>query len=110
MIEQIAKTVHAVHLAYCKEVGETTQPSWDKVSNEHKDVVRNSIIQIINGTVKSSEDSHSIFFQSKLIQGWVYGEYSIELKQNPRLVLFEELKITDRMKEILFFETVKSFM
>jgi hypothetical protein len=110
MIEQIAKTAHAVHRAYCLEMDIPTQPKWEDVDSEHKDVVYNSIKHILSGSIKSAEDSHNKFVESKHARGWKFGEvYSIEDKLNPRLVDFNELTLEQRIKEKLFFECVISF-
>jgi|TARA_B110000093_G_scaffold42958_1_gene45980 hypothetical protein len=110
MIEQIAKTAHAIHRAYCLEMGIPTQPKWEDVENGHKDVVYNSIRQIMQGSIKSVEESHNKFIESKYTQGWRFGEvYSIEDKLNPRMVDFIKLTAEQRVKERLFFECVSSF-
>lgn len=111
MIEQIAKTAHSVHLAYCKTKGLKTQKKWSEVDIKHKEVVYNSVKNILTGVINSVQESHNNFIALKFSQGWFYGEkYSIEKKTNPRLVPFKELTEEDRIKETLFFECVKSFM
>lgn len=108
--EQIAKTAHAVHKAYCDEMEIPTQPCWDDVDQGHKDVVIDSVMKIMEGHITSAEISHINFVTMKLSQGWIYGEaYSRELKTNPRLVTFGNLSKEQRIKEALFFECVNSF-
>ena len=110
-IEQIAKTCHSVHRAYCTELNIPTQPEWDKVENEHRETVIDSITQILSGKIKSKEDSHNNFVNLKQMNGWVYGEvWDAVEKTNPRLVPFDELSDEHKVKEALFFECVKSFM
>lgn len=111
MLEQIAKTAHAIHRAFCVENGIPTQPQWDDVGNEHRDVVFKTIRHILNGDISSVDDSHKKFVESKTKQGWVFGEeYDLKNKINPRLVEFENLTLEQRTKERLFFECVISFM
>ena len=111
MIEQIAKTAHSIHRAYCLQMGIPTQPKWEDVENEHKDVVRHSIRHIIKGNINNVEESHDNFIKFKHEQGWRFGEvYSIENKLNPRMVCFSRLTLEQRIKEALFFECVISFM
>lgn len=110
MVEQIAKTAHAVHRAYCIENNIPTQPEWHEVDNEHKDVVYNSIRSILHGAVNTAEESHNKFLESKLSQGWRFGEeYSASEKLNPRLVPFKQLTLEQRTKEGIFFACVSSF-
>ena len=110
MVEQIAKTAHAIHRAYCIEMNIPTQPKWDEVENDHKDVMFNSIRHILHGEIDSVQMSHDNFIKGKIENGWVYGEkYSLENKTNPRLVEFNKLTLEQRIKESLFFECVCSF-
>jgi hypothetical protein len=109
-IQQIAKTAHAIHRAYCLEMGIPTQPKWEDVESDHKEVVYSSINQIIQGGIKTVEESHDNFIEFKYEQGWRYGVvYSIENKLNPRMVSFSLLTPEQRVKERLFFECVSSF-
>ena len=110
MIKQIAKTAHAIHRAYCLEMGIPTQPKWEDVNDDHKKVVYNSIKHIISEDIKTVEESHNQFVASKHAQGWIFGEaYSIENKTNPRMTDFSRLTKEQRIKEMLFFECVMSF-
>ena len=107
---QIAKTAHAIHRAYCLEMNIPTQPHWDLVDNEHKEVVYNSIRHILAGNVTNVAESHYNFIKGKQDTGWVYGEeYSLKNKTNPRLCIFKNLTQEQRIKEALFFECICSF-
>ena len=111
MKEQIAKTAHAVHLAYCNEMNLKTQPKWDELSLEHQSTILDSVEKILSGEIKSKQDSHNNFLEFKKSNGWVFGkEYSLENKTNPRLVDYKNLSIDNKVKETLFFECVKSFI
>lgn len=111
-IEQIAKTVHSIHLAYCEIMNLKTQPKWSDLKEEHKQTVLNGVEKILSGEIKSILSSHLNFIKFKESNGWVYGkEYSIKNKTNPRLTRnYSDLPIEDRIKESLFFNCVKSFM
>ncbi|QQV90434.1 RyR domain containing protein [Olleya phage Harreka_1] len=111
-LEQIAKTCHAVHKAYCLQAGIKTQPEWDKVQTEHKLTIFSTIEKILSGEIKTQAQSHANFVDFKKTNGWKYGAgYSIKHKTNPRLVdFFSQLPLEDRIKESIFFECVKSFI
>ena len=109
--EQIAKTAHTVHLAYCKEMGILTQPNWDDINESHRDMVLDSVSKILSGEISSREESHKCFLDHKLSDGWVYGkEYSLDNKTNPRLVEFNDLDEEQKIKDALFFSCVSSFI
>lgn len=108
--EQIAKTCHAIHIAFCKEMSIPTQPSWEEVDDSHKEVVFNSIKAILNGEITSSIDSHNKFVESKTSQGWKYGKnYDAQNKINPRLCSYGDLSLIEKVKEVLFFACISSF-
>tara|TARA_R110002126_G_scaffold29832_1_gene98137 strand:- start:162 stop:497 length:336 start_codon:yes stop_codon:yes gene_type:complete len=110
MINQISKTAHAIHLAYCKENNIPTQPVWEEVSVEHKEIVYDTVTNILKDSIKTVEESHDNFIKKKYSQGWIFGEvYSLENKTNPRMVDFSRLTLEQRTKERLFFECVNSF-
>lgn len=108
---QIAKTAHSIHLAYCKSVNHKTQPEWENLADDHKYVIKTSVLKILTGEIKNVVQSHDLFLESKKKSGWIYGkDYSLEEKTNPRLVSFSKLDCHDKIKETLFFECVKSFI
>ena len=110
MKEQIAKTAHSVHLAYCNEMGLKTQPKWNDLELEHQNTILDSVERILSGEIKTKEDSHNNFVKFKKSNGWLFGEiYSLINKTNPRLVDYKNLSLENKVKESLFFECVKSF-
>lgn len=110
-LNQIAKTCHIVHTTFSQAIGHGTQPSFDEVSEAHKNTIISSIEKILSGEITSPMQSHDNFVKEKLEAGWKHSdEYSIENKTNPRLVPFSELPNSNRIKEELFFNTVKSFI
>ena len=71
----------------------------------------NSVDKILNGVLKSPEDSHMNFVFMKREDGWQYGDnYSTRGKTNPRLCEWEELEDVERQKEEYFFAVVNSFI
>lgn len=108
-IDQIARTCHSVHNAHCKDNFQEVI-AWEDKSEDHREMVKNSIKLILNGTVNSPEEAHRIFVSIKQSKGWVYGkEFNAEDKVNPRLCTFKDLKNRERQKDNLFFAVVNSF-
>jgi hypothetical protein len=108
--KQIAKTAHAVHLAYCELNDLSTQPKWGELTKEHKKTVKSTVKRILSGEIDSVENAHINFVEFKKSNGWVCGpKYHLEFKVNPRLCDYEKLSHHDKVKETLFFECVNSF-
>jgi hypothetical protein len=108
--KQIAKTAHAVHLAYCELNDLSTQPKWGKLTREHKQTIKSTVKKILSGEIESVKNAHENFVEFKKSNGWVYGKtYDRDKKINPRLCDYEKLSHHDKVKETLFFECVNSF-
>jgi hypothetical protein len=108
--EQVAKTCHASYRAFCLEMGKPAQPEWSKISEDHKNIMLDSVNKILDGKIRSREASHDNFVALKEKEGWKYSAvYSEEKMTNPKLVEFEQLSSGDRLKETLFYECAASF-
>lgn len=107
--EMIAQICHAAHNAYCETQGQSNM-SWENRSQKHRDTVINGVRMILEGEVNSPSRSHWKFVTQKIKDGWKYGEeYDVLEKTNPRLVSWDDLPMQEKMKDILFFNIVKTF-
>jgi hypothetical protein len=107
----ISKIAHRKHRRYCNSINHPTQPSWEDLSDNHKKTIESTVEKIVNGEIKSIEDSHANFVEFKKSTGWVFGdEYSEKDKTNPRLCDFNDLSTEDMTKESIFFECVNGVM
>lgn len=64
-VEQIAKTCHEVHNVVLRIYMNTTIP-WEDKSEAHKEVVRDSVLKILNGDIKSPQQAHVNFVAKRL--------------------------------------------
>ena len=105
----IASVTHDANRAYCKTLGDLSQPSWAFASQWQRDSAIAGVEAILSGDIRSSEQSHESWMTQKLSQGWTYGEVKDpEAKRHPCLVPFAELPESQQRKDHLFFAIVQA--
>lgn len=109
-VEQAAKTCHEVNKAYCESQGDS-QPSWEDAPDWQKSSAIDGVKNIIDGIVKTPEDSHKSWMAEKEKTGWVYGEVKdADKKTHPCMLPYDELPFEQRVKDDLFMAVVRSFL
>jgi len=101
--EDIAKICHQANKAYCESLEDTSQPNWE----EAPDWQKTSAIEGVKAKAKhhliAPAQSHNLWMQKKLDEGWVYGEVKDpEKKTHPCLVAYKQLPVEQRTKDELF--------
>jgi len=110
LIEQIAKTCHAVNKAFCEHLGDTSQPTWEEAPDWQKQSAMNGVRYHLENPDSKPSDSHNNWMSEKKADGWVYGEVKDpEKKEHPCLVEYEELPKDQQAKDSLFIAVVRSF-
>jgi hypothetical protein len=101
-VTQIAKLCHEVNRAYCKSIGDTSQPSWEDAPDWQKDSAKNGVEFHLNNET-TPEQSHENWMKDKVADGWVYGDVKCpEKKTHPCMVSYDQLPIEQRTKDYLF--------
>lgn len=101
-IKELAKLCHQVNRAYCKSIGDYSQPKWADAPDWQKDSATEGVIHHL-GRDLSPEESHEGWMANKQIGGWVYGEIKDpDKKTHPCMVPYNELPIEQRTKDYLF--------
>lgn len=107
--EQIAKVCHNVNRAYCRSIGDYSQPTWKEAPDWQKESAINGVDFHMSNDV-SPEQSHENWMKVKLEDGWVYGDVKDpDKKEHPCMVPYEELPVEQRTKDYLFKAVVDSF-
>lgn len=102
-IEVIARVAHEANRAYCRGIGDDSQPSWDDAPDWQKESARNGVWVHIKTPDMTPEASHESWLKYKLADGWTWGpEKNPELKQHPCCVPYSELPDAQRFKDVLF--------
>lgn len=110
-IEQIAQVCHEVNRAYCRSLGDDSQPFWDVAPEWQRTSAINGVNFIIDNPDAGPDASHKSWYDEKFKDGWTYGEIkNPETKEHPCMVPFKELPQWQQAKDYLFRQTVISLL
>lgn len=102
-VAAIAHMTHEVNRAYCRALGDNSQPAWDDAPDWQKNSAINGVLNILENPAMTPEESHDAWSMQKISEGWVYGEVKDpEKKTHPCLVEYSELPEEQQKKDLLF--------
>ena len=101
--EDIAEVAHEINKAYCKSIGDDSQPAWaDAPEWQRKSAINGVLFHVENPGV-TPEQSHESWMREKAADGWTWGkEKDPALKTHPCFCEYSELPIEQRTKDYLF--------
>lgn len=106
-VASIARVCHEANRAYCITQGDHSQPRWDEAPDWQRNSAVDGVEAILEGRVRSAEDSHINWLRDKFAAGWVYGPVKDpEKKEHPCCVTYDQLPVEQRRKDALFFAIV----
>jgi RyR domain len=102
-IGQIAVLAHEANRAYCKSIGDHSQLPWDEAPDWQQKSALNGVVFHLANPYANANASHEAWFKEKVEDGWVYGEIKDAVKkEHPCIVRFEELPISQQIKDHIF--------
>jgi hypothetical protein len=109
--EKIAEVAHEVNRAYCKSIGDDTQPSWGSAPEWQRDsAIKGVEFHAANPTASPSA-SHESWLADKKQAGWTYGPVKDpEKKEHPCFVPYDQLPQEQRSKDYLFSAVVNTLL
>lgn len=112
LIENAARAAHeAIRVIQVEHNEPNVASPWDEAPQDIKDSCYIGIQRVIDNPEITSEELHDSWIETKLSQGWQYGEVrNEELKLHPCLVPYSELPSFQRLKDALFRNTVKAVL
>lgn len=110
LVDEIAQICHEVNAAYCRTLGDDSQPSWGDAPTWQQDSVRSGVqFHLANPNAKPSH-SHENWLKEKMRSGWKYGPVKdVDKKEHPCFVPYEDLPPEQKMKDYLFKAVVHSY-
>jgi hypothetical protein len=109
LIEKIAQVAHEVNKAYCEAIGDKSQTSWEDAPAWQKESAVLGVMFHVEHPEAGPDASHNSWMKQKVDTGWVYGEEkNPEAKTHPCIVPFEELSLSQQVKDHLFRQVVHS--
>lgn len=105
--EACAQAAHEVNRAYCRAIGDDSQPSWDEAPEWQKTSARKGVAGALAGN--TPEQSHESWLAEKEATGWKYGPVKdAEKKEHPCFVPYAQLPPEQRLKDDLYLTTVRA--
>lgn len=107
----IAKICHEANAAYCRSIGDFSQPTWAEAPGWQKISALTGVQKIADAEITRPEQSHESWMEQKHAEGWVYGEVKDpETKTHPCMVAFDELPEDQQMKDVIFFTVARALL
>ena len=108
---EIAHIVHDANRAYCRTIGDDTQPLWEDAPDWQRTSAVNGVEGILAGTITRPEQSHESWLAEKQATGWKYGPVkNPETKEHPCFVPYNELPENQRLKDEMFGLVVRAVL
>ena len=106
-ISSIAAACHLANAAYCRSLGDDSQPSWDDAPDWLKNSAINGVVFHLTNPDAGDQASHENWLAVKEQEGWKYGEVKDEAKKlHPCMVPYADLPREQQFKDALFRMTV----
>lgn len=110
-IAQIASVAHEANAAYCRSIGDNSQPAWADAPEWQRKSAINGVIFTRDNPSALPSASHESWLEEKRREGWQYGpEKDPERKLHPCFVPYEALPVEQRRKDALFQAVVRALM
>lgn len=107
-VETVARMAHAVNRAYCRAIGDDSQPLWRDAPEWQKNSAINGVLAHL-GRDLSPEQSHESWMEQKRVEGWKLGPVKDpEKKEHPCFMPYAELPLEQRIKDHLFKAVVEA--
>ncbi len=110
-IETVARVAHEANRAYCRALGDATQPSWDEAPTWQRESAIKGVEFAIANPGAPPSASHDSWLDQKRLDGWAWGPEKDPLaKLHPCFVSYEQLPDFQRRKDALFQAVVRAFL
>lgn len=99
----IAEVCHEANRAYCKSMGDQSQPEWSNAPTWQVDSAVQGVKFHLDNPDASASASHESWLKQKESEGWAYGPVKDpSKKEHPCYVPFKDLPIKQQLKDHLF--------
>jgi hypothetical protein len=99
----VAAVTHEANRAYCRAIGDSSQPSWAEAPNWQRNSAINGVRFHRENPGAGDSASHDNWMREKEADGWVYGDVKDpDRKQHPCMVPFDQLPPEQQRKDALF--------
>jgi hypothetical protein len=110
-VQAIARVCHEANRAWCRTLGDETQPPWDEAPDWQRDSARNGVAFLLANPDAGPETSHEAWLEEKSQAGWCYGlTKDPQRREHPCILPFDQLPPEQQAKDHLFHGIVHAFM
>lgn len=105
----IARVCHEVNRAYCRALGDNSQPAWDDAPEWQRTSAINGVLFHSVNPDAGPDHSHNEWLAEKRATGWKFGPVKdAEKKEHPCFVPYEQLPVEQKVKDYLFGAVVRA--
>lgn len=107
-VEQIAEVCHEANRAYCRTIGDDSQPAWADAPEWQRRSAAAGVRHALANPSAPPSASHDSWLAEKRADGWKYGPVKDpEKKEHPCFVPYEQLPPEQRRKDAVFLSVVR---
>lgn len=108
-IEKVAQVCHEANRAYCKTLGDDSQPEWADAPAWQRESAINGVEFHIKNPDAGPSGSHENWLRVKEADGWKYGPVKdADKKEHPCMVPYGDLPEAQQRKDAIFVAIVKA--
>lgn len=110
-VEHIAQVAHEANRAYCRTIGDFSQPSWDNAPEWQRESAIAGVVFLQDNPDATPADSHASWLTLKEAEGWQYGLVKDpEQKLHPCMLPYNELPPEQQTKDALYNSVVRTLL
>jgi hypothetical protein len=107
----IAKICHQANKAWCEFLNDKSQVDWEKAPDWQKESAINGVKFRLQNPSVTPKDMHDNWLKEKKEQGWKFGMFKdVDKKEHPCMVEYEDLPESQKLKDHIFSNIVKTFI
>lgn len=103
MIDLTPMVCHEANRAYCRAIGDNSQPSWDDAPEWQKKSAVEGVRFCRENPDAPPSANHDSWLKVKEADGWKYGAVKdADKKEHPCFVPYDQLPVEQQRKDALF--------
>lgn len=111
MEDEVAEVCHEANRAYCRIIGDTSQPHWAEAPQWQKDSAVKGVQYRLANPSATPEAMHQSWLDQKIQDGWKLGPVKdADKKEHPCMLPYGELPLDQRRKDALFSAVFDALM